>query len=245
MADPHSNLLSRLIKISQHDTSLSRIRAEKKKLETELEAKVQHIKKLETELEKRKKLHQERKQKYSKEEKTLKEEQAKLVDRRKALTTLSSYKLQQAAEKEIEAAARQLGMREEAAIKSLDEVETIESEANQITRGLETLREQHGKLLLESKATLMNLEEREATHRKGREEQAAGVDEANLKAYERIYEKFPMGAVQPVKGGTCSGCHIQVAPQILVQIAKGDALVRCRGCGRILYLENEQDQAKA
>ena len=62
------------------------------------------------------------------------------------------------------------------------------------------------------------------------------IDAASLKLYERVHEKYMMDPVIPLKGNTCTGCFMQVGPQVHVTLSKGDALVRCPGCGRIVYL---------
>ncbi|MBR5902361.1 hypothetical protein IKZ40_08480 [bacterium] len=41
---------------------------------------------------------------------------------------------------------------------------------------------------------------------------------------------------------TCSGCNIGLPPQVIGDILKGDQLVCCENCGRILYLADKLDQ---
>ncbi|MBR5623503.1 hypothetical protein IKW72_00640 [bacterium] len=40
---------------------------------------------------------------------------------------------------------------------------------------------------------------------------------------------------------TCSGCNIGLPPQVIGDIIKGDQLVCCENCGRILYLADKLD----
>ena len=41
---------------------------------------------------------------------------------------------------------------------------------------------------------------------------------------------------------TCSGCNIGLPPQVIGDIIKGDQLVCCENCGRILYLAEKEEQ---
>ena len=40
---------------------------------------------------------------------------------------------------------------------------------------------------------------------------------------------------------TCSGCNIGLPPQVIGDIMKGDQLVCCENCGRILYLADKEE----
>jgi hypothetical protein len=93
----------------------------------------------------------------------------------------------------------------------------------------------------ETTLTLQNLALREQEYMGARAIVARATESASLAQYERIKAKFPMGAVAKVSQSTCSGCFMQVGPQVLVLLARGNALVRCPGCGRILF----QDETSA
>jgi len=187
---------------------------------------------------------EEKKQKYAKDEKLLKEEQQKLVDRRKALTTLQNYKLQSAAEKEIDHVSRGLSVREGTLVDSLDEMEKLEEAATEISKLISSLEEELGKEEKDAEATFVTLEERESEYLTQREESISEVDESALSLYDRVRQRFPMDAVVPVTNQTCTGCFMKIVPQTMVEISRGEKLVRCRGCSRILYLGESDSQEK-
>ena len=62
------------------------------------------------------------------------------------------------------------------------------------------------------------------------------MDAANLAVYERIKERYPMDPAIKVHEGRCDGCGQQVVPQMMLHLEQGQSLVKCRGCGRILFL---------
>lgn len=234
---PNRNFMESLVELSKVDSALARNMAEKKKFENELSALRTKITVCEKELQQKSKIHQDKKTLYVREEKMIKEEGEKLVSRRKALSTLGNYKLQQAAEREIEHAAHQVSAREEGLIALLDELEKLNQNAKGAEDNLNAIKTDLEKKTKEAQEAFTVLEEQGAKHLARREELAKAVEAAILNGYQRIKERFPTDAVVPITNGTCPGCFMQVAPQLTVQILKGDALVKCRGCGRILYCE--------
>lgn len=239
------NLLSNLVLISQIDAAMARMAAERKRLENEAAALKAKLRSGEGDRQSREKALKDKKIRLQREEKSLKEEQEKLIARRKALTTFSNYKLQQAAEREIEHASRQLRIREEALLSAMEESDKLEQECLGLQESCRALGAALSALLEESRETFSSFEERGADYRQKRAALAAQVEERTLALYERISERHPCDAVVAVKNHACTGCFIQVAPQLLVQIAQGNAVVKCRGCGRILYLEEDASASGA
>ena len=93
----------------------------------------------------------------------------------------------------------------------------------------------------EAKARLATLDNEE----KAEKEQVAGVEEeraslvARLPAgtrsrYERIRASREGRAVVPILKGACGGCFRAQPPQMLQEARRGDRLLSCDGCGRLL-----------
>jgi predicted nucleic acid-binding Zn-ribbon protein len=55
------------------------------------------------------------------------------------------------------------------------------------------------------------------------------------KEYERIRKKWHGVAVAEVVAGRCSKCQISLRPQFFQDLRRGDDLMFCESCGRILY----------
>ena len=73
----------------------------------------------------------------------------------------------------------------------------------------------------------------------GRDELAGSIDPSKLKLYERIRggNRKSGSAVVAVYGEYCQGCQMAVRPQDVTALVKGDTIVLCRTCQRILVLE--------
>jgi uncharacterized protein len=72
--------------------------------------------------------------------------------------------------------------------------------------------------------------------REERKQVTSKLPPAALSAYERIRKKWRGGAVvAEALAGRCSACQIILRPQYLQDLRKGDQLMFCESCGRILY----------
>lgn len=239
--------LTNLIELSRVDAAIVRIQVEKKRTLQELATRKTALQKNSSERQVFQKTLDEKKARYAREEKSLKEERDKLIARRKTLATLGNYKLQQAAEREIEHASRQLTVREESTLAWLDEIDKLEKQVVSLQSVFDEQSVALQQLEKESEEVFSRLEDQESERSKERANIVSQLRSADLGMYERVRERYPGDAVLAIQSGACSGCFMQVAPQLLVQITRGDSLVRCRGCGRILYIPNEdtQEQKKA
>ncbi len=69
-----------------------------------------------------------------------------------------------------------------------------------------------------------------------RAEAAKQLPAATAAAYDRIFKKRGGVAVAEVRGGRCTACQITLRPQYMQDLRRGDHLMFCESCGRILYI---------
>ncbi len=236
-----SSTLATLIELSKVDTALARIFVQKKQLETKLAEREAVLKRAQTERNGLAKLTDERRTRYNTEDKTIKEEHEKIGERRKVLNTLHNYKLQQAAIREIDYNVRQLKVREDLLLKMLDEADQAEAALKKSEAQLATIQAEVELLRSDSAENLVALESQRTEKSKARDTILPKVLPANLQQYDRVKNRYPADPMVPVNNGSCSGCYIQVAAQLMVNVHKGDSVVKCRGCGRFIYLDGVVD----
>lgn len=82
---------------------------------------------------------------------------------------------------------------------------------------------------------LKNIEGEIVEARKNRDGLTDGIDESWLSRYSRIFNNKGDYALVPVENGTCGGCHMKVPPQLVQDAKRGDTMVSCSYCGRLLY----------
>jgi len=67
-----------------------------------------------------------------------------------------------------------------------------------------------------------------------REKQAEALPAATRTRYERVRGSREGRAVVPVLRNACGGCHRSLPPQTVQEARKGDRVLTCEGCGRLL-----------
>ncbi len=82
-----------------------------------------------------------------------------------------------------------------------------------------------------------NLEEQKAQKQKERDDLGASFSPTLLERYQRLRNGKKGAVVVPLKGEQCSGCHMRVSPNLVNEVKRGQAMMVCEHCSRIVYLE--------
>lgn len=64
---------------------------------------------------------------------------------------------------------------------------------------------------------------------------AAQIDRGVLDLYERARKKRQGTGIADATGGRCSACQISLRPQLFQDLKRGEKVLTCESCGRILY----------
>jgi len=76
-----------------------------------------------------------------------------------------------------------------------------------------------------------------------REELSRNLEQKVLSFYEKIRTWAGNTAVVPVKKQACYGCYMKLNDKTYSEVIKGDEIVNCPHCGRILYIESVTEEA--
>jgi predicted nucleic acid-binding Zn-ribbon protein len=71
--------------------------------------------------------------------------------------------------------------------------------------------------------------------REMRKSALAGVAPTTVSAYERIRKKWQGSVIAEVEGGRCTACQLMLRPQYFQELKRGEQLMFCEQCGRILF----------
>jgi predicted nucleic acid-binding Zn-ribbon protein len=229
-----------LIELGKLDVQIALLSAQKKKLEAEVASRKQVIVGHEGKRAARAKLLGEKKILCDREEKSTKHERDRINERRAALNTLNNYKLQQAAEREIDFVAKQIGQREDLLLGMMREIETMEKELADVDVIIKGLIDELAALEKESTETIQGIDAQLQTLNGDRASQAGTLaGQKCLIEYNRIKDRFPSNPiVEVLNKDSCAGCFMKLGPQVVVLVSRGD-VVKCPGCGRILKLAAE------
>lgn len=156
------------------------------------------------------------------------------------LTQITNNKEYFAALKEIEVSEKEINAAETGLLELLEEVETLQSQINDQQSLLTEKRESIAARKAETSKELKKLGKDFSAFRKERQKIIDLLDKRLLARYDRIRRRFP-NAVVSVERGTCMGCHVNVPPQVYINLLKGDEILNCPNCQRIMYSEPETD----
>lgn len=141
-----------------------------------------------------------------------------------------------ALEREIREQMGRIRELEEREIKLMEEAEGLKSA---VAEREQALKIDEDSVQVDIKALderMANIEAEVEEARKNREDMTGGIDESWLSRYTRIFNNKGDYALVPVEQtGTCGGCHMKVPPQLVQDAKRGDKMVSCSYCGRLLY----------
>jgi predicted nucleic acid-binding Zn-ribbon protein len=137
--------------------------------------------------------------------------------------------------REIDATKKLIGTLESEILKSLESVEKLEADLSVFTPDIERKRAEvdHDLTGLDSEREQASL--RLASIQERRENIARSVPERILAMYERVARIRRGQALSEVRNSTCTECRMRVRPKVYSDVRKGDQLITCDNCARILF----------
>jgi predicted nucleic acid-binding Zn-ribbon protein len=166
------------------------------------------------------------------------------------LSNIKSNKEYQAALKEIEDLNKEKSVFEDKVINIMEQVEALQTNYASSRKNIEETRQQfeldHNELLKILKGLNKDLDKIE----KKREQFSQAVDPGLLKKYDSLRTHKGGIGVSPVIKGICQTCHLGITPQEFNELLRGDKLMTCPNCTRIIYwgdddrYKNDQVESK-
>lgn len=235
-----AKLIDNLIEIGKLDSQIARILIEKNQAVKKYNDIDKSLNQRALVLSEKSNLLKSKQEKYSQEERNIKEERQKLVDRRKAIYSFNDYKVQQTAQKEIEFASKQLDAREEHLIPVLDEIEILKKDYDNVFNDCKALKQSLDKLKNDKIAIEANYKKREEESLQKRDKIIQDIPREALQEYNKAKVRNPIDPVVAITSDSlCGGCSMKLGSQILVEVSRGDRIIRCPGCNRVLYIAND------
>lgn len=144
---------------------------------------------------------------------------------------------------EIQMASKKKGEIEEQILVLMDEVEQQQQAVLEAKKRMAEAEAAFGR----EKTELEALDARLVTELGAVEEQRkvveASVDKSLLDRYNKLKGTRKDLAVVPIRGGICSGCRLQIEPQLIAEVKRAEKLLSCSYCQRILYWEEQAPAA--
>ena len=146
--------------------------------------------------------------------------------------------------REIDATKKKIGALETDILKRMEEIDNFETSLNALAPDVERKR-------AEVDLTLVSLDrERDEANKeleslaKRREQIATSISKPLFATYDRMSRMKRGQALAEIQSdGICSACRVKARPKVFSDVRKGEELITCESCGRILYYRPERPQS--
>ncbi len=160
------------------------------------------------------------------------------------LNQIKSNKEYTAALKEIDDLKTIKFQTEEKAIQMMETAEELERKCKGHKDTLKTLKDQSEKDKDAVKTELLGLEKDLDALQRERGQLCCDFDQGLLKKYLFLRERKGGLAISSVVTGVCQTCHMGIPPQKFNELIRGNDLMTCPHCNRIIYWGDDQDFQK-
>src|SRR5690349_7244927 len=150
-----------------------------------------------------------------------------------------------AAIREADAARKQISALETQILEQMEQLEQAEAALTERAGEIASLNSDREAKLKAFDEETGTIGDRLAAARKEREEVFAGLPKPLSALYSRIGARIRDGvAVAEARNRSCSACFMSLRPQVMAEVRRGDEIITCDNCGRILYV-NPAEPVKA
>ena len=142
-----------------------------------------------------------------------------------------------AAIREADAARKQISALETQILEQLEQLEQAETSLKERADEIATLNSDREVKLKAFDEETSTIGDRLAAARKEREELFASLPKPMSALYSRIGARIRDGvAVAEARNRSCTACFMSLRPQVMAEVRRGDEIITCDNCGRILYV---------
>lgn len=152
-------------------------------------------------------------------------------------------------ELELKAMLKEIGFREDQrdqketrVLELLDQVETRNQSVTEKEQALKQLQGAYKRQAAEVATQVEELEQKRAVLQEKRDILKKELPAPLLKRYDFIRQRRNGSAISEVQEGVCLGCHMNILPQQFIDLQKGEEIIQCPHCQRILYWLGEKEE---
>ncbi|HKX31180.1 MAG TPA: C4-type zinc ribbon domain-containing protein [Blastocatellia bacterium] len=141
--------------------------------------------------------------------------------------------------REIDVARKAIGLLETEVLKLMERTEKLEAQVKERTPEMESRRVEVDRQIAEWSAAAEIHQQRlnELTAQRNLRLRALGAEARGT--YERLSKMRSGFALAEARDWSCLTCRMKIRPQVFNDIRRGDKIITCENCGRILYFRAE------
>jgi len=148
----------------------------------------------------------------------------------------------QAVGREISTARKQVSELEEQILALASRIEELQLSLDARRLEFDTLEKQNRSAISEKEAVIAVFQAEIDSASNNREEIIRQLPPNIVRRYHQLRDQRRGQALAVVQGGSCLGCNMQLPPQLYNTLFRGDEMIFCPHCQRILILKQEQAQ---
>jgi len=233
--------LKLLVKLQNIDWRINEIAREKEKMPLKFEELHRSLETLEEDFKKVMENERHLQKKKRQIEMDLDEMSEQIKKSKSRLLEVKTNKEYRAMLKEIEEKERLTSDKEDEALDILEEIEKLSSEIHKKRHAMEAIKKRHEKEKTKLEGKMVGLEKELAGLSIDRDSLVKHIDPKLVNRYNFIKQRRNGTAVVAVKDAICQACHMNIPPQVYNELQRGDQIMTCPNCQRIIYWGNHKD----
>jgi predicted nucleic acid-binding Zn-ribbon protein len=171
-------------------------------------------------------------------DKELAEQRARASKAERDLMSSTNSKSYEAAIREMDAAKKQVSELETKTLEQMEAAETAEKSLSERAEEFSRLQSERDERLRAFDEETRKQSEELETRRRDRDSLFDSLPPAVKSTYKRISARIRDGvALAEARNGSCSACFIALRPQVMAEVRRGEEIVTCDNCNRILYYQ--------
>ena len=235
--------LSLLISLQECDSQLVKLSSKKIKLPEKICKMEEDFQIYKENVEQNKRKYDELKAQRAECESTVKKLSEGMIKTKERLLEVKNNKEYQAMLKEIETSEKTRGDIESRIIALMEEMDKL---AVLVKKDEETLKQAESnhekeKKIIEDDLSAVDADTLTWTEKKAVLQKCIPAD--LLAQYERVKKRNNGVGVIPVWKAVCNGCHMNIPPQLYIELQRSNDLLSCPNCNRIMYFQNQEESA--
>lgn len=148
--------------------------------------------------------------------------------------------------RETDALQKQIAAYETQTLENMTALEEVEKEIEGRSEEISTIDQKRADAIAEFDAQIEKDRAELARVEGGRDDVFKTLPSNLAAVYNRLSQRSRDGiAVAEVVNGSCSACFMALRPQMLVEVKKGEQIITCESCTRILYFAPKDTNAAA
>ncbi len=170
-------------------------------------------------------------------EREIEEERDKVERAKSKLMSIKTNKEYYAMLKEIDATKRGNTAREDELLAILTRYEEAEKRLAELKAEVDEVGGRYRERMVDIEARMAGFDKEIASIQAKKNEVAARLDLPLVRRFEMIFERRDGIAIVAARNQSCTGCHMNISPQLFNLLQRDDRIYSCPNCNRIIYFE--------